>query len=814
MNARNLEKILLSIFILFAIFTREAYAQVPPPVVSCDSERNPEYHSLRPYQASPCNPSASETVIACGNDLVVQKKYTASPSQGDCSTRADGSRHCNFAFRDSSSIEIALPDAELPILGNTQLVNNSQNQGTLTDAQKVNEYVSWYLNGTIFRAEDKMQNNLLSFAGPLRKLLPQAIQHRYQVETILEANEKRHDQIVVCANEEILGFFGKSKPLECYDGNGSRAKGDVYRLTDWEGDLSFYNTISNFLVDEFAKRIPFLDRNLITESLGEHWNKRTPPFPWDSRFKDNPQLYLKAYQEWRGKSCILIPIPFTSFKQLFCIDNPLIANKYADLFPYVPFSSTEDRKGKVVALEQDGITTQPQTGDVEIKDVSFAPDSSNPTAENIVYFSHTEEVDKLAEILQRTYLPEGKSGFAGASASDTPFSTTTHCDLDNVRWNSGDDLFGEYRNPPISGNVSYNVSFSCDFGKPDQEGYDKCLASAEDPSEVAACRDKFLETGSCDKEANVGLSVFTKTPKINEVWERLVSGEMGIFKRIYPFDLSRKSQILDLPGVTTANYSSSGDKTLAGDPRNQRSGNRAEIFISHLGGVYEYFLKGIQTALRPKDLAETVVSGITTPALGDQCSAPSPDTSQASGIISNALSRSENSPDLYFANRVPRKMLEIIYSIEAFPYYKGAIAYNCSYTAANVLGLMQIGDFAYNRVVPASQKPDQEERVCSEGPSTLSRCSPSDAIEIATRILLDKVNKWNPATYKAVGNISSKEDIFNSSWRYYGSPNPDNLTKNFARSNVPSSLWKDGNYANMGYGDIVCALMGLCPPYP
>ncbi|KKT67480.1 MAG: hypothetical protein UX25_C0022G0002 [Candidatus Woesebacteria bacterium GW2011_GWC2_45_9] len=74
------------------------------------------------------------------------------------------------------SVAVDLSDAELPILGNTEDVPNSQNADEgLDDAEKTNEYVSWYLNGVIGRAEsgeDVDLNKAVNFSGPLKKLLP------------------------------------------------------------------------------------------------------------------------------------------------------------------------------------------------------------------------------------------------------------------------------------------------------------------------------------------------------------------------------------------------------------------------------------------------------------------------------------------------------------------------------------------------------------------------------------------------------------------------------------------------------------------
>lgn len=616
----------------YSLFLRGVRAQVPTPDVPCEDVRpgdtfNPlnifdqEFHSLRPYQASPCDKTV-ETVIACGNDLIVQKEYNLTPAQAKtCTTGANGSRHCEFEFTDTSSVKISLPDAELPIVGNTQLVANSQNQNPsplLDSAQRTNEYVSWYLNGTNYRAEDKPLDpknpdeakDLISYAGPLRKLLPQSIAQEKQIETIKNRGTDQHNQIAVCANENIFGLFGNSDPYPCYEGGLINAiTGDKYRLSDWDGDLSFLNL-----------------------GFGA-WNKRYPPLPWSDENGqpfDSDVSYQKAYQEWKGKSCVILPI----VKKLICVDNPLIANKYADLFPYVPLSSTEDRIGRVDVNDSLTIQQDPSENDgVQVSSVAYTPTGAE---ENLIYVPHMEETTELLGLLQTTYAAKGTDTNGSDNNVTDLFVTDTNCDLTNVRWNTGDDLFGEYGNTPIEGNLDYTVKFSCDFGVLDPTRYNECIEAGRDPE---VCRD---EAGSpdCKKTANVALSVYTHTPKINELWYRTVFGDMSIFKRMLPQSMTGPAQTLDLPGVTTAKYETTdADATaLAGDPDNNRSGSRAEIFIPHLGGIQEYFLKGIQKALRPKDIGGSdPVSGITTPGSGEiNCDKNAPEVN-----LPGVLSKSE-----------------------------------------------------------------------------------------------------------------------------------------------------------------------------
>jgi hypothetical protein len=65
------------------------------------------------------------------------------------------------------NLEIDLGRANLGLISNTQDEN-------LTDEQKVNEYLSWYLSGSYQtgKLESPNVDNMLNFSGPLRKLIP------------------------------------------------------------------------------------------------------------------------------------------------------------------------------------------------------------------------------------------------------------------------------------------------------------------------------------------------------------------------------------------------------------------------------------------------------------------------------------------------------------------------------------------------------------------------------------------------------------------------------------------------------------------
>jgi len=524
------------------ILVTKVSAQVPSPYVSCDDVRSPEFHTLRPYQKSPCSQETTNTALFCGNQLVISDNVstlqTTDPSTSDnCTLINDDTYRCTYGVNKSKEVAIDLSKANFPIMGNTEDVVNSQNQsGGLSDAEKTNEYVSWYLNGATTPAETGFLDpddandiaKIIDFSGPVNKLLPQKILKEARVKTITEASESRHNQIVGCVRAGQI--------VECYP---NRIGTHPVRLSDWK--------------------------------------KHLPPNEEDyDNFKD----YWITYKRWRGESCLTLPIIGVSV----CLDNPLKPNYWGNLFANIPLSSTEDRVGLV---ETTIVGVQPVSDDIQITNISF----SNQTPAEL-FFAHTEEVTDLAKLLQSTFASSDSDWVGSVTAGVSP---TKSCDLTNIRTNPGDDLFaGE-----ISGTLAYSAEFSCDF---DSEAF----------TEVDAL--------GCNKDVMASLSLITETPNVNEAWSRLVAGPSGIFKRIFPKvgEGGAILGILDIPGATNVTYSGDG-LIYAGNPGNERSGESAELYFPHVGGISEYFLKGIQTILRPKGFGEQIISGEpgTFPSSGD-----------------------------------------------------------------------------------------------------------------------------------------------------------------------------------------------------
>ena len=551
----------VALFIIhYSLFIGRVHAQVPPtnPPVPCNQVRDPEFHSLRPYQASPCSSEVAPYASFCGNNLTLKDTVHAKYPGGGGICKQQGKKIvCKFSVSIDKTITIDLSGANLPIMGNTEEVTNYKGKADqLTDAQKVNEYVSWYLNGVNNRAEYPFlamnsatdTAKLVNYSGPINKLLPQDIQVDARINTINQAKNTRHDQIVACTIP-ILGI-----PIPCYDNRLLSYVLNKERLTSWNGEISSLPT------------------------LPTTWNSRTPPQRKD--FLDYT-AYYKALREWRGQSCGEFTIPIIGTKILLCYDNILRPNYWASLFPYIPFSSTEDKKGGVM-IDNVSSATQSSSG-ITVSSVSF---SNQKPAD--LFFSHMQETDDLASILQDTFVSTDEAqNKAGSPTGVDP----AKCDTVDVRSNKGDDLFaGE-----IVGDLKYNAAFSCEF-------------NPVTPSKIPG------PPQTCSKDIYISLSTKSSTPNIENIWSRLVAGPSSVFKRIFPKLGVYIGSIKDIPGSTVINYSGGGVN------------ESADLKLPHIGGISEYFLKGIQTMLRPKGYGEAISFGESSEEPGGKCKKDVPDS--------------------------------------------------------------------------------------------------------------------------------------------------------------------------------------------
>ena len=639
----------------------------PIPYVPCDEVRSPEFHSLRPYQASPCNLGFEDLALFCGNDLIITDSVLINkeffpywriwtylfegqpidpvpfelPIDGlsceqciegrcvtvlpggcvpdaacssddmcvgfsDCIDNGDGTERCLFNVTRVRDIAIDLEGAFLPIMGFTEpsigsesrpnrVVNSVFQSETMGDAHKVNEYVSWYINGVIGRAEydppdtdtDEGRRRIIDFSGPLRKLFALDSQDEIREDQENAAGVTRHDQVTVCTN--LLGL-----PTECYP-----------------------------------------QRPGVTER----------------RVTSTPSTHSE----------------------------------------YIPFSSTEDRMG----LAGFG-TYSIQPALASTFRILWSSITNQEPA--VLYFAHMQESSELAELFQSIFAYEGAD--LDSDPEPTVVSTSEFCDLRAIRSNPGDNLFaGE-----MSATVSYEAQVECEFAIPDEDipgnlcrrlneevgltadcfpaeyycerDFDtvdceyglaippgvsqRCGVNCVEPPTGQLCESSpavglgdpwngpfscFPESwgctniGSgdcpsgfdcadedtctrstelinliqaCPNDVRISFRVSTETPLAEDVWKRLVANPVSVFRRIFPEIEDEEGRpirrLWDIPAATSAIYSGEGVEVV-GNPASGRPANQGELYFPHIGGVHEYFLKCIQKTLRPEGFGEGCISG-------------------------------------------------------------------------------------------------------------------------------------------------------------------------------------------------------------
>lgn len=593
----------------------------PPGRIPCPAgSEDPNFNSLRPYQASPCGGTVK--ALYCSNDLDFIEDFQVR-GEGGCQKRGvSGTFTCDPNHHVAPhNLFVDLADSMFPIMGNTEQVQNSQtNTDTFTDATKVSEYASWYLNGVNNRAEygDTKNTNdeIATFSGPIQKIMPQVILEAQRITTINSITDNvpqdpededsppapqpgNHNQIVVCYTKpvpllpywltNIFGIgavgIGRAKPEECYN---SPNRGTVLRLSSWDNN-PFLSSIDNTIRGFLAKLLP---PDILSQLLGsaflDHWPKKIPPLPWsdkDGKPFASPELYQKAYNEWRGQLCAFVTLPIVG-KQLLCAGLPgVTSNDYADLYPFVPLAQTVDKKGAEFISD---VQFHP-AGDTQISGQTYGKTLNAP-----LYFAHTEEVKDLSHFLNKSYTPKG------VDSVPLPDSTGTNkCSSVLVRTNQGDNLFPGYQHGIEVDDVTYTIT---------QARCTETVTWEPCSSREGLCKHDNL---SCPAEVLIQIKTGTKTPFAKEIFSSTVADSGSTFRRIYPKvgNGAPVNCIADIPTVTNVTYSPKSTLDSGGNwtfkVKNYPADGGAtpdspQLTFPHIGSVYEYFLKGIQTALRPK----------------------------------------------------------------------------------------------------------------------------------------------------------------------------------------------------------------------
>lgn len=824
---QKLSKFNCFLFVLFSLFTiyyslftastgaQDAFPELRYP---CDGDGlSPEFHSLRPYQAAFCGDA--NKALYCSNDLKFVETFDNFPECENQAPDVDGEDFICDVNRPIGphTLIVELDDSMFPIMGNTEEVKNG-NGGTevFDDATKVNEYASWYLSGVNNRAEygAGTTDQAINYSGPVQKLLPKVIQEAERIKTLdtaktltsftdditlEEVNDKpiNHNQIVACSKKEWW-LFGPVTPVPCY----STFMDTEYRLLEWDRTGLGVARDTTVFLGKLIGIVPGITADIVSEALASAWDNRKPPLPWDDGTEkpfESQVKYQKAYNEWQGKSCVIIPI----INMLICLDldptDIFVNSEWAEMYNYIPLSNTTDKKGAERVMD-----VQPHpSGGTAIDGFSYGEVRSAP-----LYFAHTQEVKELSELVSKTYNPIGCTTTDGVETceplkNERGNSTVekNYCSAVNIRVNKGDNLFPGDPDEIQVPEVQYTITqVKCHVN----------LRGDECPRNDPNCPDpQPVKNVKCHAEVTITLKTSTKTPNANEIFDQTVAGKGSIFRKIFPkVEVGAPvSCIADMPTVTDVTYTATNTLT-EGDSRfdvvrfpEDGAGSNPQLTFPHVGSVYEYFLKGIQTALRPKGYGEPIVSGTLCSSLdGGDCSWNIDKINQG---ISAAAAK----------YNVPEEVLRAIFEIEMADEINDPSKYQCTTPDEwGSIGVSQVRRDLYE-IIACPEEQMEDVGMCDEYNPKLSRCNFEDSFELMARALLYKASRLSNCKPTGGIDISEKMVWYNAACDYYGRHTPTERTIEYAQE-IPVDQLRNGSPDQMSYCDIVCWRAGSCPPYP
>lgn len=796
---QKLSKLILFLFLLvslhgayYVINTTPACAQEAFPAIGfpCDKVEDPEFHSLRPYQGAACGDA--NKAFYCSNTLKFVESFNLSHL---CPRGMTEDFNCEVDFDvPEHDLYVELDNSMFPIMGNTEEVTNSQG-GTeeYDDATKVNEYASWYLSGVNNKAEygENTDDRVVNYSGPIQKLLPKMIQEAERIKTIIKSTEtteytdaddtgqavtepQNHNQIVVCESGD--------QATPCPDGK-------ALRLSNWgEGNLSTLNYILNLL--------PFVDK----------WNKKYPPLPWQF---ETEIAYQKAYKEWQGKVCIIIPI-----FGLQCADPAvgdiidIVPNKWSELYQYIPLSNTVDKKGVEMVYDVRIFGSQGTIIPQESESYDEANQKSAP-----LYFAHTQEVKELSELLNKTYTPGDTDGDIGARIGERGISGVPSSDVErnvcsavNIRTNKGDNLFPGDR-PTGEEIVVPDLTYKITQVRCKVKTIEAWDGESYNPDGTKSRTEEYRT--SCDAEATVELVTNVKTPNVADIFHTTVAGPGSTFRRIFPKvgEGAPITCIADIPTVSSVTYT--GESTLNLGQTDFKVENNPidsgseddQLTFPHVGSVYEYFLNGIQTALRPKGYGNPIYDGVLCTDLdGGDCSF---DMAKVNKGIAAASAK----------YHVPQELLRGIFELESGPYIADPSSYQCDTESdSGVIGIAQMKKETVDRLLTcAGEKMEDDIGMCGNYGQQLSRCNIEDSFELMARYLLLLSGKLNNCQATGTMSMADKDEWWSAACRYGEGFGPSVSGASYQNA-IPANERPIGR--DMNYCDILCHRMGYCPDYP
>lgn len=392
-----------------------------------------EWHSLRPYPGS-ANCSVRDLnkgeVAMCANRMVAKQILEITMeginTDSECSkipeeqtltyTNSIGDRvnylaewnswRCpNTEAQAEGNLTVNLTDAELPVLGNTEDVpNGSQAFSGLTYEQRVNNFVSWYLQGAVPTAEEEFAaatdpqglRAILNFSGPIQKLMPWSVM-----------------------NKSI------SVNYTCFP--RPPAPGIPIPLTESQAQSPLWIAICQSIRRE-REELPNI-RTINASLLEGVTTIRSGLFGVETT--SGPMLKLRSGDDRHNQIVVCgggFPEACYSRDGQTRLRRSNLRNPLSLKYPYIPISTTEDvigqlqvKEGSLSGLvneegsESSGFPPEAETpwegeNPLQIVPIREGPNANDYENNDDLFYAHTYESLQLSRLLQSTYIPALTAG--------------------------------------------------------------------------------------------------------------------------------------------------------------------------------------------------------------------------------------------------------------------------------------------------------------------------------------------------------------------------------------------------------------------
>jgi len=557
----------------------------PFPANPCDPyipRKNPEAEFTAPdedlYLSFRCSPSAEPSGLYTVKDVVdLQTVYGTYP--GHANAVLDRRYLCpgtnnQICFEHLVRFNVALnySTSMLPIMGNTQ--------DYLTDAAKINNYLSYYLNGTVQQADNGNTNTLEfddiyrleNFSGPLKKLLSYESQrvlrqtlggnntgtqyHNYQItgDGRIRSNTGTNPNTPFASLEDITSEVTISLPTAQPTNMDGNIVPGTLALTIGSADSRLYfphmrnsNALSQilasisrpgFVYDSIYTPISASSQQLVSQNIPDHQGD------------DGTTVQTEDYRTiWRA--------PNNNTRNTEVIEGRPAPARLYESDPLCTMS----------------VSTRP--GD------DFVGSTINSTLSFIMLFRYTPE------LFIGNLCPAGLGNCTNRPCADegqtcTPNSYSNHC-----CWGSCPDHPPDYcQTRPDITNTYCVTGLNC-------SSYDYATCGAN-----SSCCEWIAHASYCpawperDLRSSGRIAVYTKTPLIERIYDNLVASASSVLHRFTPH---RES-----PSAPNSNFST-GRTTQAGGTIAQSSAASPDLhdvsisggnslYFAHLGSLFNHFL--------------------------------------------------------------------------------------------------------------------------------------------------------------------------------------------------------------------------------